>query len=72
MRRYKEALARGEDSSLEVVLKAMRKRDRIDSTRDVSPLRPAHDAVILDTENLNADQVLDKIKLLVFKDVLES
>jgi CMP/dCMP kinase len=68
LRRYKETLARGEAADLEATLTAMRKRDRIDSTRNVSPLHPAQDAVILDTENLNAEQVLEKVKTLVYND----
>jgi cytidylate kinase len=71
LRRYKESIARGEVTSLNAVLKATRKRDQIDSTRSVSPLHPAQDAVILNTENLNAEQVLEKVKLLVYKGNLD-
>lgn len=68
-RRFQETLARGEPASLDAILKAMRRRDQIDSTRHVSPLRPAQDAMILDTEDLNAEQVFAKVKALVYKDV---
>ena len=61
-RRYKELRARGEQANLESILQAMQARDRIDSTRDLAPLRPAEDAVILVTDGLDADQVLGKAK----------
>ena len=40
-------------------------RDRIDSTRDVAPLRAAEDAVVLDSDKLNADQVFEQVLALV-------
>ncbi|TMD77341.1 MAG: hypothetical protein E6I82_02300 [Chloroflexi bacterium] len=36
-------------------------RDRVDSERPVAPLRPAEDAVIIDTDHLDLDQVVDRI-----------
>jgi cytidylate kinase len=36
-------------------------RDRIDSERPIAPLRPADDAVIIDTDNLDLEQVVDSI-----------
>lgn len=56
-RRYTELLQRGQPADLQEILKAMRKRDEIDSTREVAPLRPADDAVILDSDQLDAEQV---------------
>lgn len=41
---------------------ALEERDRLDSERDVSPLRPAADAVIIDTEALALDEVVDRIE----------
>lgn len=55
-RRYKELLARGEKAEYEEILKKVIERDRIDSSRAMSPLRPADDAVILDSDQLNAEQ----------------
>jgi cytidylate kinase len=40
-------------------------RDRIDSTRDVAPLKAAEDAVVLDSDKLNADEVFEQILALV-------
>jgi cytidylate kinase len=67
-RRYNERIARGEYADLEAILAVVRERDRIDSTRAVAPLRPAEEAVIIDSDNLNADQVLEKVKSLVFQE----
>jgi len=64
-RRWQEMQARGKDADCEAVLRSMRRRDRIDSNRDVSPLRPAHDAVIIDTTDLSVDEVVDETVRLV-------
>lgn len=59
-RRTKESIARGEIVSYESVLETMRKRDNIDSTRDIAPLRIAEDAIVLDSDHLTIEQVLEK------------
>jgi cytidylate kinase len=64
-RRYVEMTGRGEPVDYGDVLLAMRSRDEIDSTRQVSPLRPAEDAVILDSGGLGIDQVLEKAVALL-------
>jgi cytidylate kinase len=63
-RRYKELLERGENSSLEIVLADLKKRDEMDIHRTISPLKPAGDAIIIDTENFALEQVVDKIYTL--------
>ena len=60
MRRYKELLERGENTSLEIVLADLKRRDEIDTHRTISPLKPAEDAIIIDTENFSLEQVIDK------------
>jgi cytidylate kinase len=60
-RRYKELLERGENSSLEIVLSDLKKRDEMDINRTISPLKPAEDATIIDTENFTLEQVVEKI-----------
>ena len=65
-RRYKELLQRGEPADYDNILQAMRKRDQIDSSRKVAPLRPAQDAHILSSDGLDADQVFEQAKALVF------
>jgi cytidylate kinase len=70
LRRYSERIQRGEAADLEAILAVVRERDRIDSTRAVAPLCAAQDAIIIDSDNLSADQVLDKVKSLVFQEHL--
>lgn len=63
-RRYEEMRARGAHPEMHEVLSMVLERDRIDSTRDVAPLRVASDAVLIDSENLNADQVFEQVRKL--------
>ncbi len=60
-RRYDEIIARGEDADYAEILAKVKERDHVDSTRDLAPLRPADDAVIIDSDNLNIQQVFKKI-----------
>lgn len=60
-RRYDEILARGGKADYNDILVKVIERDRIDSTRDVAPLKAAEDAVVLDSEQLNADEVFEKV-----------
>ncbi len=63
-RRYLELIRRGESADYEKILAAVRKRDEIDSSRAVAPLRPAEDAIILDSDHLDADQVFARVEAL--------
>lgn len=56
-RRYKEITSRGGKADYDEILKKMIERDHLDSTRAVAPLRPADDAVVLDTDHLTEEQV---------------
>lgn len=56
-RRYDEIIARGGTADYNEILAKVKERDRIDSTRDVAPLKAAEDAVVLDSDKLNADEV---------------
>jgi cytidylate kinase len=56
-RRYDELISRGEKAVYDEILKKVIERDRIDSTRAVAPLRPADDAVIIDSDKMDAEQV---------------
>jgi len=64
-RRYQERRRRGEEVDFAEVLESMRKRDALDSSRDVAPLRPAEDAVIIRSDDLDADEVLARVLALV-------
>ena len=65
-RRYEELRQRGEPADYDAILQAMRKRDQIDSSRKVAPLRQAKDAHFLCSDGLDADQVLQKALEMVF------
>jgi cytidylate kinase len=64
-RRFAEMRARGEEVTYEEVLQSLRERDRIDSTRAVAPLRPADDAVIIDSDGKDIDQVFELVLEIV-------
>jgi len=66
-RRYLEVRERGQPAEYEEILEAMRRRDKIDSQREAAPLRPADDAVIVDTDGLSIEQVLAKVEDLISK-----
>jgi cytidylate kinase len=59
-RRFEQERAQGAQVTYEDTLEKVRERDRIDSTRDIAPLRAAADAVILDSDGLDADQVFER------------
>lgn len=60
-RRYLEFKEKGVNIPLEEVEASIRNRDKIDSGREVSPLKKADDAVVLDTTNLTIDQEIERI-----------
>jgi cytidylate kinase len=65
-RRYDELRAKGDDVSFDEILKNLQERDRIDSTREVAPLRQAPDALVLDNSHLTIEEqkqwLLDRFK----------
>ena len=63
-RRHLEALQRDPQANYEQILAGVRMRDEIDSTRAFSPLRVAEDAVVVDSNELDADQVFDQVVAL--------
>ncbi len=64
-RRYDEMRARGEAAEYAAVLDSVQTRDQLDSTRDLAPLRPAADAIIVDSTELDPQQVLERVLELV-------
>ncbi len=63
-RRWEQAQVRGETMTIASVMQELERRDTIDSSRELSPLRPAADAVILQTDGLSLEQVVEKILAL--------
>ncbi|HXD12008.1 MAG TPA: (d)CMP kinase, partial [Anaerolineales bacterium] len=63
-RRYDEIIVRGGKADYNEILIKVRDRDHIDSNRDVAPLRAASDAVVIDSDQLNASQVFERVLAL--------
>ncbi|AIE60567.1 (d)CMP kinase [Bacillus methanolicus] len=63
-RRHQENLQKGFSSNLEKLKEEIAKRDKIDSEREVAPLRKADDAYEIDTTSLSIEQVVDNIMAL--------
>ncbi|MGP4071956.1 (d)CMP kinase [Piscibacillus sp. B03] len=64
-RRHKENLEKGFESDLEQLKEEIRRRDEIDSKREVAPLVKAEDAVEIDTTSKSIDEVAEAIMSLV-------
>ena len=64
-RRHKQLIDKGIDASLPDLLRDLKERDARDSERPISPLKPAKDAVVLDTTDLHIDQVVEQVLDLV-------
>jgi CMP/dCMP kinase len=64
-RRSEELRRRGIESEAEEVHRAIEQRDLLDSTRSAAPLRPADDAVSIDTTGLEPEQVIERVFELV-------
>ncbi len=64
-RRAAQYERRGERVDAEAMRKEVELRDRVDANRPVAPLRPADDAVVIDTDHLDIEQVVDRIVHLV-------
>lgn len=60
-RRYKQLKQQGLDVNLGSLLEELRQRDKRDSERAIAPLKPAEDAIIIDTDHLSVQQVVEKI-----------
>lgn len=64
-RRHQENIKKGFQSDIEQLKKEIAMRDKLDSEREVSPLRKAEDAIEIDTTSLSIQQVVDRIMSLV-------
>ena len=60
LRRYEE-LKSDSDQSLDTVEKDMQRRDTNDSTRSLAPLKPADDAIVIDSTDLSVEEVVDRM-----------
>jgi cytidylate kinase len=55
----------GANESLKEIQKAIEERDKSDQARDVGPLKPAEDAIVVDTTNMNVEEVVERLLRLV-------
>jgi cytidylate kinase len=60
-RRYKQLKVKGFDVSLAALFEAIQERDARDAQRSVSPLKPADDAIVLDTSKMSIDEVVSRV-----------
>jgi len=60
-RRYKQLIGKGIDAILPDLLRELTERDKRDSQREISPLKPAEDATALDTTNMSIDEVVNQV-----------
>ena len=66
-RRYDEIIAKGGNVEYDVILEEIKVRDYKDSTREISPLKQAQDAILIDTSYLSIDEVVEKISKLIIE-----
>ncbi len=64
-RRFKELQSQGISVTYDAVLADMLERDQRDSSRTVAPMKPADDAIIVDTSHLDADAVFEKARAFI-------
>jgi CMP/dCMP kinase len=64
-RRYKQLIGKGIDAILPDLLRDLKERDLRDIERTISPLKPAEDATVIDTTNLDIDQVVIQVLDLI-------
>ena len=60
-RRYKEMNEKGEEADLEAIKAQIKERDERDMNREISPLKQAEDAVLVDTSDMSIDEVVERI-----------
>jgi cytidylate kinase len=60
-RRYKQLIDKGNSANLAALSRDLEERDQRDAAREVAPLRPAADAVLVDSSDLTVDQVVDRV-----------
>ena len=64
-RRYRELVAKGENVKIEEIYENILKRDKIDSTRNESPLKKADDAIEVDTTSKSIEEVKNEILYII-------
>jgi cytidylate kinase len=60
-RRYKQLIDKGNSANLAALSRDLEERDKRDAAREVAPLKPAADAVSLDSSDMTVDEVVDRV-----------
>jgi cytidylate kinase len=63
-RRYKQLMEKGLGANIQTLLRDIQERDARDSARSAAPLKPAEDAIEIDTTELSVEQVVDRVLAL--------
>ena len=69
MRRFRELKAQNNEISYQDVLKSIKKRDKSDIKRKISPLKKTNDSILLNTSNLSIRRCFLKIKKIIDKKI---
>jgi cytidylate kinase len=64
-RRLEELKAKGIEADLKEILESIEKRDKNDMERNVGPMKPAQDAIVIDTTELGIEQVVEKLMICI-------
>ena len=64
-RRYKQDLENGIQITYEEVLEAIKQRHKLETEREIAPLRQADDAILVDSTNLSIEEVVEEIKKII-------
>ena len=70
LRRYKELKVKNKSISYQEVLKSLKKRDKSDTNRKISPLKKTKDSILLNTSNLSIRRCFLKIKKIIDKKII--
>ena len=70
LRRYKELKAKNKSISYPEVLKSLKKRDKSDKNRKISPLKKTNDSILLNTSNLSIRRSFLKIKKIIDRKII--
>lgn len=64
-RRYKELIEKGQEADLDEIKAQIKERDERDMNREISPLRQAEDAVLVDTSSMSIEEVVERILSII-------
>ena len=66
-RRYMQLKTTKSNIEYDSILEQINKRDKMDTTRSISPLKPANDSIVINTDNVTINEVVEKIHNIIIK-----